>query len=69
LISWRQRWRKEIKMTTLQARNWAHFAKSADKPRDYSRLWAGVRTALGFALIVALLVAAFAVRVLVYVHL
>lgn len=55
-------------MTTLQARSWAHVAQRTTKPRDSSRTREGTRTALGFALIAALLVAGFAMRVLVYVH-
>jgi hypothetical protein len=56
-------------MTTLQARTWARYAERATKPRDHSRLWAAVRTATGIAILVALLAAAFAVRVVLYVHL
>jgi hypothetical protein len=56
-------------MTTLQARNWARVAQRATEVRDHSRLWEHVRSALGIALLVALLAAALAIRVLVYVHL
>jgi ABC-type Fe3+ transport system permease subunit len=56
-------------MTTLQARSWAQVAQRATKPRDRSRFWAIARNALGIALLVALLAAALAIRVLVYVHL
>ena len=56
-------------MTTLQARNWAHVAQRVTKGRGHSGPWAKARTALGIALLVALLAAAFAIRVLVYVHL
>jgi hypothetical protein len=53
-------------MTTLQARSWAHFAQRVTKARDYSRIWAIARTALGIVVLVALLAAAFAVRVYMY---
>jgi hypothetical protein len=56
-------------MTTLQARTWAHVAQRATKPRDYGRFWAGVRTALGFALLAVLLFSAFALRAYMFVHL
>jgi ABC-type Fe3+ transport system permease subunit len=56
-------------MTTLQARSWAHVTQRVTRPRDPSRFWAIARTALGIALVAALLAAAFAMRVLVYVHL
>jgi hypothetical protein len=56
-------------MTTLQAREWAHVAQLATKPRDYSRFWTGVRTALGFALLAVLLFAAIALRAYLFVHL
>jgi fatty acid desaturase len=56
-------------MTTLQARSWAQVAQRVTKPRDHSRFWAIARTALGIAILVALLAAALAIRVLVYVHL
>lgn len=56
-------------MTTLHARNWALYAKRTDKVRDYSRIWAMARTAFGIAILVAMLGAAFALRVLMFVHL
>ena len=56
-------------MTTLQARNWAHVAQRATKPRDHSRILEIARTVLGIAVLVALLAAALAIRVLVYVQL
>ena len=56
-------------MTTLQARTWAHFAQRETKPRDRSRLWEGVRTALGIALLAVLLFAAIALRAFMFVHL
>jgi hypothetical protein len=55
-------------MTTLQA-VLGQLARRADKTRDRSRLWTNVRDRLGIALLVALLAAALAMRVLVYVHL
>jgi hypothetical protein len=55
-------------MTTFQARSWAHVAQRATKPRDISRIREGARSALGIALLVALLVAGIAIRVLVYVR-
>ena len=56
-------------MTTLQARSWALVAQRVTKPREHSRFWEIARNALGFALIVALLAAALAIRAIVYVHL
>ena len=56
-------------MTTLQARNWAHVARHSNKARDYSKVWAAARTALGFALIGVLLFAALALRAYMFVHL
>jgi len=56
-------------MTTLQARSWAHVAQRATGRSDHSRRWAPVRAALGIAVLVALLAAGLAIRVLVYVHL
>jgi hypothetical protein len=55
-------------MTTFEARSWAHVAQRATKPRDTSRIRQGARTALGFALLAALLAAGLAIRVLVFVH-
>lgn len=56
-------------MTTLQARSWAHVAQRATEPRDHKRFWAISRNALGIALLLALLAAGLALRVLVYVRL
>jgi hypothetical protein len=56
-------------MTALQARSWAHVAERSTKARDYSRIWAIARTALGIAILAAALAAGFAIRVLVYVPL
>ena len=56
-------------MTTLQARTWAHVAQRTTRVRDHSRQWATVHAAIGIAILVALLAAAFAIRILVYVHL
>jgi hypothetical protein len=56
-------------MTTLQTRSWAHVVERSTKARDSSRIWAIARTALGIAILVAVLAAGFAIRVLVYVPL
>jgi hypothetical protein len=56
-------------MTTLQARSWAHVAQRVTRPRDPSRFRATARTAIGIGILAALLAAALAIRVLVYVHL
>ena len=55
-------------MTTLQS-TWAHVTERVTKARDHSWIWAIARTALGIAILVAVLAAGFAIRVLVYVPL
>lgn len=55
-------------MTTLQA-FFGQIANPATKARDHGRFWTTARTALGIALIFALLVAGLALRVLMYVRL
>jgi hypothetical protein len=56
-------------MTTLQARTWTHVEQRATKPRDYRRFWATVRTAMGLTLLAVLLLAALALRAIMFVHL
>lgn len=55
-------------MTTLQA-VFGQFAHRKSEAREHERLWAVARTALGIFIMAAVLAAAFAIRVLVYVHL
>jgi hypothetical protein len=56
-------------MTTLQARSWARFGRRETRSRDYGRIRALVRDALGIAVLVALFAAGIALRALVFVHL
>lgn len=56
-------------MTTIQARSWTNAEKRTAKARDHGGLHEKARTAIGIALLVVLLAAAVAIRVLVYVHL
>lgn len=56
-------------MTTLQARSWALVAQRVTKSGDHSRFWTTARTAIGIGILSAILAAALAMRVLVYVHL
>ena len=55
-------------MTTLQA-VFAQVAQRTPKARDRDRIRAFARTALGVALLAALLAAGFALRTLMYVRL
>lgn len=55
-------------MTTLQA-VFAQVAQRAPKARDRGRIRAYARTALGIALLVALLAAGFALRTFMFVRL
>lgn len=54
-------------MTTLQA-VFAQVARRTTKARDHDRICAFARTALGIALLAALLVAGMALRVLMFVR-
>jgi len=56
-------------MTALQARSWAHVVEHSTKARDCSRTWAVARSALGIAILVAVLAAGIAIRVLTFVPL
>ncbi len=56
-------------MTTLQAKSWARFGRRETKSRDYSRMPAFARDALGIAVLAAIFAACIALRVLMFVHL
>jgi len=55
-------------MTTLQA-TWSNVAQRAAKVRDTRRFWEIAHTVLGITVLVGLLAAGIAIRVLVYVRL